>query len=82
VSDVSTVKQKKRSHYQHLKRGLSLVTKKYKPSIRKYIYSITVILQYFLEFSIVCVASHCTCGDYLKAGLNDFFSFWHCQTNY
>jgi len=49
MSDVSTVKQKKRSHYQHLKRGLSLVTKKYKPAIRKYVYSTIEISQYFRE---------------------------------
>jgi len=34
VCDVTFVKQKKK--LTHLKRGLSLITKKYKPSVRKY----------------------------------------------
>jgi len=35
VCSVTTVKPKKKSKY--LKRGLSLITKKYKPSVRKYL---------------------------------------------
>jgi len=34
ICSVTTVKQKKKSKY--LRRGLSLITKKYKPNIRKY----------------------------------------------
>jgi len=34
VCSVTTVKQKKKTKY--LRRGLSLITKKYKPNIRKY----------------------------------------------